>query len=339
MVTKLKPVTLTLSSLVEEYIESNIQLSENTVKSYRICLSNLLWYAQQNHWPKAARDITRSHIQEFLAYVSRERNRWGYTDPSRSLACPASQGTVHRYGRVIKRMFRWACDEEECLQENPTRRLRLGSPHPKEIEPYSDEEVYRMLGLCDDEARWHCRYNGIRNKAIISLFVSTGLRLEELSSLCLSDFDPTLRQVQVLGKGEKYRTVPIDGEAREALKHYLRYREEGGDELWKTEYGEVMSKHSIRIMVVRLRERAGIKDGGSHRFRHYFATKFLEVGGDLNSLRLLLGHSTLDMVLRYSRFIDIERAMTEHRQFNPLDRLVRGGRNRLVRRGTKGWRY
>jgi site-specific recombinase XerD len=66
-----------------------------------------------------------------------------------------------------------------------------------------------------------------------------------------------------------------------------------------------------------LKKRAGINDaGGAHCFRHYFATRYLEAGGDLNSLRLLLGHATLDMVLKYSRYIDVRKALAEHQQFN-----------------------
>jgi len=71
--------------------------------------------------------------------------------------------------------------------------------------------------------------------------------------------------------------------------------------------------------------------GGAHRFRHYFATRYLEAGGDLNSLRLLLGHSTLNMVLKYSRYVDIRQALAQYEQFSPLERLYNGA--------SKGWGY
>jgi len=83
-----------------------------------------------------------------------------------------------------------------------------------------------------------------------------------------------------------------------------------------------------------LKGRAGVNGGGgAHRFRHYFATHFLDAGGDINSLRLLLGHATLSMVLRYSRYVDVQRALTEHHLFNPLDRLMRNGNVK------RGWHY
>jgi len=170
-----------------------------------------------------------------------------------------------------------------------------------------------MLELCDNDAKFQYRYLGICNKAIISLFVATGLRLEELSEIRLSGMDPRLQQVRVVGKGAKARVVPISREAREALKRYLQVRLPGGSELWKTDDGQPMAMDSITIMIVRLKKRAGVNgDGRAHRFRHYFATKYLEAGGDLNSLRLLLEHATLDMVLKYTKYIDVRKALAEH---------------------------
>ena len=76
--------------------------------------------------------------------------------------------------------------------------------------------------------------------------------------------------------------VPIDGEARKALKSYLNLRPAGGDELWKTDDGQPMSIYSLKIMIARLKKRAGVvSGGGAHRLRHYFATRYLE-GGTLH---------------------------------------------------------
>ena len=79
--------------------------------------------------------------------------------------------------------------------------------------------------------------------------------------------------------------------------------------------------------------------GGAHRLRHYFATRYLEAGGDINSLRLLLGHATLDMVLRYPKYVDVRRALDQHHEFSSLDRLYNGGRNHNRGDDSWGWRY
>ncbi|GAI03249.1 unnamed protein product, partial [marine sediment metagenome] len=173
------------------------------------------------------------------------------------------------------------------------------------------------------------RYLGIRNKAIVSLFVASGVRVDEMAKMRLTSLDPRLNEVRVMGKGAKARVVPISREARKALKHYLTLRSPGGDGLWLTDDGEPMSLQGVKVMIQRLKQRAGVNSGGgAHRFRHYFATRYLEAGGDLNSLRLLLGHSTLDMVLKYSRYVDVRKALAQHDQFDPLDRLYHGDNQR-----------
>jgi len=326
-----------LSYLVQNFLLSRRHLRPKSLSYYQTCLGNLEWYARKSGWPESIEEITRDHVREFLSYIETERNRWGYHDISRSSSRPASPGTVRHYGQVVKILFNWA-EAEELLDKNPMRRLKLRPPADNSVEPYTDEEVQAMLNLCEHEARFRHRYLGLRNKAIISLFTATGLRLTELSGINLADLDPRLQQVRVLGKGAKMRVVPLSGEARKSLRRYLEIRPPGGDELWKTDDGLKLTARGIQMVVKHLQKRAGVVSGGGpHRFRHYFATKYLEAGGDINSLRLLLGHSTLDMVLRYSRYVDVRKAVANHPQFNPLDRLYQGDNHRRQDDGW-GWR-
>ncbi len=325
----------TLTDLISRFISSRQYLSPRTVEYYRMCLDGLEYFAHREGWPEPA-EITRDHIRDFTAYVATEPHRWA-GDGRRCTYKKASAGTVHHYGKVVKTFFNWA-EAEEYLEKSPTLRMRLPQPRYQEVEPYSDEEVAAMLAVCERDTQHGYRYLGQRNKAIISVFIDTGLRLSELAGMRLSELAPNLQQVRVLGKGSKLRVVPLNGEARKALKVYLNAREPGGDSLWLTDYGEPLSVCAIKTMIDRLQRRAGVSSGGgAHRFRHYFATRYLEGGGDLNSLRLLLGHATLYMVLRYTRFVNVQQAIDGHAGFSPLDRLTRGaGHNR--REENWGWR-
>lgn len=339
MVTNSKPTKVTLNNLCQTFLLSCQHLSPHTLEYYRIVLSNLEWYAKRQRWPECAHLINREHIRQFLAYVATARNRWGNANPSGSSARRASPATIHHYGSVIKNMFRWATDREEYLAQNPTDRLKLGSPHYKEVEPYSDDEVKAMLDVCEDEFHNNSRFIGSRNKAIISIFVDTGLRLDELTSIRLSDLEPKLQRIRVMGKGAKMRVVPLQKESRKALSRYLMYRSrDGGDWLWLSEDGGPLVMRSIQNMVQRVKRRAGVRSGGCvHRFRHYCATRLLEGGANPNSVRLLLGHETFNMVLRYTRYVSMSHALTEHERFSPLDRLYRGQAHSS--HNDWGWHY
>jgi len=336
--------SLTLTELVARFMQScrhvsprsGRRLSPKTLTYYQMCLDGLRYFAAQNDWPAPA-ELTRDHLRDFMDYLDSEPHRWG-GDGRRGTFKKASPATVHHYLKVAKTFFTW-CLDEDYLQDSPARRFRLPSPQYRDVEPYRDDEVNALLAACEQDIRRGNRYLGVRNKAIISIFIDTGLRLTELAEMKLSELDPQLQQARVLGKGNKWRTVPINGEAKKALKLYLtQFRPPGGDAVWLTDDGTPMSFHSVRIMIDRLKVRAGVRSGGSaHRFRHYFATRYLENGGDMNILRLLLGHATLYMVLRYTRCVDARRAIDQSPEYSPLDRLTRGAKG-SHRDENWGWR-
>jgi len=336
--------TLTLTELVFRFLQSRQyisartgkRLSPRTIEYYQMCLDGLLYFADQNDWPEPAL-VTRDHLREFMSYLSSEPHRWA-GDGRRGTFKKASPGTVHHYLKVARTFFSWAKDED-YLKESPALQFRLPSPGYKEIEPYSDDEINAMLAICEHDIQRGNRYLGVRNKAIVSVFIDTGLRLTELADMRTTDLDPQLQQIRVLGKGAKFRVVPLSGEARRALKLYLtQFRQGGGDAVWQTDEGQPLSPYSIGIMIERLKKRAGVHSGGgAHRFRHYFATRYLENGGDMNDLRMLLGHATLSMVLRYTKFGRVRNLIDKHQEYSPLDHLARGGHYNQSQEGW-GWR-
>lgn len=330
---EVKTRQITLNQLISAYLISRRHLSPHTQGYYENCLGNFQWYAKEAGWPEAAEDITREHVREFLNYVAQSKKRWGLNQctSSRRQATPA---TVNHYGRVIKRLFRWASDEEDYLPDNGIWRLKLPPPRYRQVEPYTDGEVMAMLDACDEDSR----FLSCRNKAIIAMFADTGLRLSELAGIKLADLHSSLNQVRVLGKGSKMRIVPLQGESMKALNRYLMYRpRDGGEWLWLSDEGKPLQMRSIQNMVQRLKRRAGVRSsGGVHRFRHYFATRYLEAGGNPSSLRLLLGHESFAMVLHYTRMVSAQRAVDEH--VSPLSRLYQGGNHNRSDDGW-GWRY
>lgn len=333
MVTQTKQITL--SQLITSYLVSRRHLSQRTQEYYHGILKNVEWYAKQMGWPEAADEITREHVREFLNYVATSRNRWGVAKVWGGARKKAAPATVSHYGRVLKMLFRWATDEEDYLPDNGIWRLKLPPPRYRQVEPYSDQEVLAMLNATEE---WQSKFLSARNRAIIAIFADTGLRLSEMAGIRLGDLHSSLNQLRVLGKGSKMRVVPLQGESMRALNRYLNYRpRDSSDWLWLSDMGEPLTAQSITSMVERLKRRARVRsDGLVHRFRHYFATKYLEAGGNPNSLRLLLGHSSFDMVLHYTRMVNAQRAVDEH--VSPLSRLYHGDNHKRGDDGW-GWRY
>jgi site-specific recombinase XerD len=323
MVTEIKTKNITLDELIDAFLGATSHLSPHTQRYYRTYLKGFRWYAHEFNWPEVADEITRDHIRQFLNYVGNNTNRWGHNDPTRSSSRRAAPGTTFHYGVVVKRLFRWATDEEEYLKENGIWRLKLPSPHFRQVEPYTDTEVMSMLEACEEEYRFRSRFLGSRNKAIIAVFCDTGIRLSEMAGIRLADLHSSLKQLRVTGKGQKTRIVPLQGESMKSLNRYIMYRPEtDSDWLWLSDEGDRLTADSITTMVERLKKRAGVSsDGLVHRFRHYFATRYLEAGGNVNSLRLLLGHESFAMVLHYTKLVNARRAVSEHGQFSPLNQL------------------
>jgi len=147
----------------------------------------------------------------------------------------------------------------------------------------------------------------IRDKAILELFYSAGLRLSELVNLDLNDYQPEQNKVRVLGKGNKQRDVPVGSKAREALAHWLEKRsqmkidQQSQSAIFIGQRGKRISPRTIQK---RMREWA-IKQGidinvHPHMLRHSFASHLLESSGDLRAVQELLGHNDISTTQIYT---------------------------------------
>jgi site-specific recombinase XerD len=180
-----------------------------------------------------------------------------------------------------------------------------------------------MIEVCDLDYRSGARLLGSRNKAVILMFLDTGLRLSELTNIKIDDIDSERGWIKVRGKGAKERVVRIGATTQKALWRYLVYREKNRSQnLWITEEGRPMKSAGIKVMVLRLKERAGVTAKGScHRFRHTFALHFLRRDRNPFNLQYLLGHSDLRMVRHYVSTLGMEDALKAHECASPADGL------------------
>jgi integrase/recombinase XerC len=159
----------------------------------------------------------------------------------------------------------------------------------------------------------------LRDRAILELFYSSGLRISELTGLDVGGLDLRENLVRVLGKGRKERIVPVGRKAHEALVAYLEARGAVDDNqpLFVNHRGGRLTPRSIqRQLKVRLLKAGVLKDISPHALRHSFATHLLDGGADLRAIQELLGHVSLSTTQRYTQ-VSVDQLMAVYDKAHP----------------------
>jgi integrase/recombinase XerD len=324
-----RPPGLQLSIAIQGFLQyKNAEgLSPRTIASYERDLK--LWISIQGE--RDVTQVTTQHLRDYLAYMRTDytpRRITGNND--RKL----STKTVRNIWISLSAFFHWASDE--FVISNPMKKV----PSPKftapPIEPFEKEEIEVLLKACEycDEARTNERRKftmrrptGRRDRAIVLTLLDTGLRATELCSLRVGDVDLKTGKVNVHhgvrggAKGGKGRIVFLGKTARRAVWRYMADREDREDPdtpLFIGKFNHPFNKDALRQVINALGKKAGVKKCYPHRFRHTFSITYLRSGGDVFTLQMLLGHSSLDMVRRYTRVAEID-AERVHRKASPAD--------------------
>ena len=200
--------------------------------------------------------------------------------------------------------------------------------NPGDLVATPRQEKYLPKTLSVDEA-YALMENGrgpdllaLRDRAIVELFYSCGLRVGELTSLNVGGVDLRAAVVRVVGKGRKERLVPVGRKAREALNAYLDARGNPGDEeaLFLNHRGGRLTPRSVERNLKRQLLQAGIlKDATPHALRHSFATHLLDGGADLRAIQELLGHASLSTTQKYTQ-VSVDHLMNVYDKAHPRSR-------------------
>ncbi len=275
-------------------------LSEHTLSGYTFDLAQFsTWAGRGGILSLAALD--RRLLRRYLAYLS-ER---GYA--RRSIARKLS---------ALKSLLRWTVTHD-LLAASPADELsspKLDRPLPKVI------KVQDAARLCEQPSTTEPR--GHRDRAVLELLYSSGLRVAELCGLDHSDLDLAAASVVVTGKGRKQRKLPLGDPAARALGAYLTHGrpilmgEELTPALFLNLRGARLGPRSVRALLVRHEAAAGRRGSGPHALRHSFATHLLDGGADLRSVQELLGHESLASTQIYTH-VSTERLRSVYEQCHP----------------------
>jgi integrase/recombinase XerD len=178
----------------------------------------------------------------------------------------------------------------------------------------------------------------LRNYSMMDLFLDTGIRLSELVNLKQSQFDFTVGEMTIFGKGGKERIVPIGRQAKKALIDYLTHERSAPlnprdeDQVYLSTDGDPITQSAMEKVFQRIKKTTGLAKFHPHTCRHTFSVRYLIHGGDAFSLQKILGHTPLEMTRKYVNLASGD-VKAKHRKFSPMDNLNfrhrRRGRPRL----------
>lgn len=288
--------------LYVRYLRLERNLSPNTIEAYRNDLAHLEAFMMRNDLK--LENVTLEQLHTFAASL----HEYGIT--------PRSQARVLS---GVRSFFRFLV-LDGVVESDPTELLEWPSLPEHLPVVLTLEEIDRI-----EESIDLSKAEGARNRAIIEVLFSCGLRVSELVNMKLSDLYLEDRVLLVRGKGNKERLVPVSNKAIADLKRWffdrnlMKIKPGEDDYVFLNRRGAHLTRTMILIMVKRQAEEAGIKKTISpHTFRHSFATALLQGGADLRSIQAMLGHEKIDTTLVYTHISNeqLRKAILEHHPRN-----------------------
>ncbi|KPL48257.1 recombinase XerC [Xanthomonas axonopodis] len=264
------------------YLQVARQVSAHTLDAYRRDLAALVAWAAEQKTDDGTQDAAvpgdtaqfdSAHLRQFVA----AEHRRGLSPKSlqrRLSACRSYYAWLLKHGRI---------------SASPAAALRAPKAPRKLPQVLDADEAVRLVEVPTDAPL------GLRDRALLEVFYSSGLRLSELCALRWRDLDLDSGLVMVLGKGSKQRLVPVGSHAIAALREWRRDNGASADtHVFPGRAGGAISQRAVQIRIKQLAVRQGMfKDVHPHMLRHSFASHILESSGDLRGVQELLGHSDI----------------------------------------------
>ena len=287
-----------------ERLKTERRLSPHTIGAYQRDLNALLGFCE------------REGVASFAALDSYVVRRFAAESHRRGLGARS----VARRLSAVRTFLAYLVETGE-LGSNAGVHVQAPKPPRRLPSTLDADQVASLLAISGDD------FLTLRDRAMLELFYSSGLRLAELVGLNLVDVDAADRTVRVTGKGSKTRVVPVGKAALAALRDWLAVRQEvakGGDEaLFLTRNGERISHRSVQARVNYWARRQGAATGvHPHMLRHSFATHLLESSGDLRAVQEMLGHASLSTTQVYTH-LDFQHLAHVYDQAHPRARKRR----------------
>ena len=263
------------------HLEVVRHLSPHTISSYRRDLDSFFTFLKEKNdsWEEVQDHQVRG-------FVAQERRRG------------LSARSIQRALSSIRSFFNYLLDEE-VVETNPA--ANISSPKSAQLLPKAlDTDLVKRL--LDFKPQGDIE---IRDKAMVELLYSSGLRLSELCGLNMESVSIKERSCRVVGKGNKTRDLPVGEKAIQSLRDWLLVREnissDANKALFLNKNGKRISTRSVQLRLERLSKKRGLPMVNPHMLRHSFASHILESSGDLRAVQEMLGHSDIGTTQIYTK--------------------------------------
>jgi site-specific recombinase XerD len=279
-----------------EYLEIERGRSIKTIENYDRYLDKFLEFAKVDDPSK----LTEEMVRTFRLYLNRQPGTkvGGRVEPMK-------RKTQNYYLIALRAFLKYM--RKRHIESLSPESIELAKVAERSLDLITSQELDRLMKAPDTSSP-----QGLRDRAILELLFSTGLRISELCNLSIDDVDLTRDEFSVRGKGDKIRVVFLSDNAKDAIKAYLLSRKDMDDALF-VQYGK-NSKDAVRLrlspravqrMLKVYAAKAGItRKVTPHVIRHSFATDLLSNGADLRSVQALLGHANIGTTQIYTHVTD-----------------------------------
>jgi len=266
------------------YLHLEKRYSYHTVKAYRTDLKIFESFLKKNY----STSIDKANHYMIRSWFVEELNKGN------------SARTVNRKITTLKSFYKYLVREQK-IKQNPTLKISSSKTSKKLPQFVGLDDMNKLL----DKLKFEENFSGSRDKLIIEVFYSTGVRLSELINIKIKDVDSPKSQIKVLGKRNKERIIPLTKELQNSIDHYLtlRMKEKAIDRtyLFLTDSGKKLNPSMVYRKVNEiLKSVTTINKKSPHVLRHTFATHMLNNGADLNIIKELLGHASLSATEVYT---------------------------------------
>jgi integrase/recombinase XerC len=285
-------------SLFCTYLESERNVSPHTLAAYRNDLEQLnVFFSREKGNQATAADLDHLLLRRYMAQLSRN----------------SKKSSIGRKLAAIRSFFKFLL-RQGVIAKNPAE--LISTPKKENRLPFhlDIDQTTALMEAPTDDAK-----EVLRDRAILEMLYSCGMRVSELTGLNISEVDLSGGMVRVMGKGGKQRIIPVGSRAIEALREYLAERDEALDSapLFLNTRGTRINRRSVtRIIDAHVLRIAAFKKISPHILRHTFATHMLEGGADLRAIQELLGHASLSTTQKYTH-VSIDKLMEVYDKAHP----------------------